>query len=231
VVPSLDRYGRTLKDLITMVGDLRKREIGFRSLHENLDTTTRALTWHTAAQIRYARTPTSQTETRSAVRISVYNDTHGPVQPDTFVMLAAQARRMGTPLPPLLLDAIRCMPFGVAVTPEQTTALRDFSQPARQAGDAERAASNVQGMNEERVIGEYISGARIDDTDDTFARRFLYAFWRLCEQRIAAVDDAYVGPTARSPRGEAGRRELPGFGRGRRQLPAHPLERPGTPLT
>lgn len=40
VVPSLDRYGRSLQDLITMVGDLRRREIGFTSLHESLDTTT-----------------------------------------------------------------------------------------------------------------------------------------------------------------------------------------------
>ncbi|MFI0453735.1 recombinase family protein [Actinomadura sp. 6N118] len=40
VVPALDRYGRSLQDLITMVGDLRRREIGFTSLHENLDTTT-----------------------------------------------------------------------------------------------------------------------------------------------------------------------------------------------
>ncbi|MCA2190601.1 recombinase family protein [Nonomuraea cavernae] len=40
VVPSLDRYGRSLADLITMVSELRRREIGFISLHENLDTTT-----------------------------------------------------------------------------------------------------------------------------------------------------------------------------------------------
>ncbi|MFD5437070.1 recombinase family protein [Kitasatospora sp. NPDC127067] len=40
VVPALDRYGRSLQDLINMVGELRKREIGFTSLHENLDTTT-----------------------------------------------------------------------------------------------------------------------------------------------------------------------------------------------
>ncbi|MBO4275507.1 recombinase family protein [Microbispora triticiradicis] len=40
VVPSLDRYGRSLADLIAMVGELGKREIGFTSLHENLDTTT-----------------------------------------------------------------------------------------------------------------------------------------------------------------------------------------------
>lgn len=40
VVPELARYGRSLQDLITMVGKLRKREIGFTSLHERLDTTT-----------------------------------------------------------------------------------------------------------------------------------------------------------------------------------------------
>lgn len=39
VVPALDRYGRSLQDLITMVGELRRREIGFTSLHEKLDTT------------------------------------------------------------------------------------------------------------------------------------------------------------------------------------------------
>ncbi|CAM5320902.1 recombinase family protein [Streptomyces abikoensis] len=40
VVPALDRYGRSLQDLINMVAELRRREIGFTSLHENLDTTT-----------------------------------------------------------------------------------------------------------------------------------------------------------------------------------------------
>ncbi|WP_405085267.1 recombinase family protein [Microbispora sp. NBC_01389] len=40
VVPSLDRLGRSLQDLITIVAGLRKRGIGFRSLKEALDTTT-----------------------------------------------------------------------------------------------------------------------------------------------------------------------------------------------
>lgn len=39
VVPSLDRYGRSLQDLINMVAELRERGIGFTSLHDNLDTT------------------------------------------------------------------------------------------------------------------------------------------------------------------------------------------------
>jgi DNA invertase Pin-like site-specific DNA recombinase len=40
VVPSLDRLSRSLQDLITTVGDLRRRGVGFTSLHESLDTTT-----------------------------------------------------------------------------------------------------------------------------------------------------------------------------------------------
>jgi DNA invertase Pin-like site-specific DNA recombinase len=39
-VPSLDRLSRSLQDLITTVGDLRRRGVGFTSLHGNLDTTT-----------------------------------------------------------------------------------------------------------------------------------------------------------------------------------------------
>ena len=41
VVPSLDRLSRSLQELITSVGELRRREVGFTSLHESLDTTTR----------------------------------------------------------------------------------------------------------------------------------------------------------------------------------------------
>ncbi|MFF0794196.1 recombinase family protein [Streptomyces spiralis] len=40
VVPSLDRLGRSLQDLIAIVSGLRKRGVGFTSLHESLDTTT-----------------------------------------------------------------------------------------------------------------------------------------------------------------------------------------------
>ena len=40
VVPSLDRLARSLQDLITLTVELRRRGIGFKSLHEALDTTT-----------------------------------------------------------------------------------------------------------------------------------------------------------------------------------------------
>lgn len=40
VVPSLDRLSRSLKDLVNHVADLAGQNIGFMSIHENLDTTT-----------------------------------------------------------------------------------------------------------------------------------------------------------------------------------------------
>ncbi|MFJ1715546.1 recombinase family protein [Streptomyces sp. NPDC088260] len=40
VVPSLDRLGSSIQDLIAIVSGLRKRGVGFTSLHEALDTTT-----------------------------------------------------------------------------------------------------------------------------------------------------------------------------------------------
>jgi DNA invertase Pin-like site-specific DNA recombinase len=40
VVPSLDRLSRSLKDLVNDVADLAGQNIGFMSVHENLDTTT-----------------------------------------------------------------------------------------------------------------------------------------------------------------------------------------------
>jgi DNA invertase Pin-like site-specific DNA recombinase len=40
VVWRLDRLGRSLRHLVTLVADLGERDIGFRSLTENIDTTT-----------------------------------------------------------------------------------------------------------------------------------------------------------------------------------------------
>ncbi|OLF13458.1 hypothetical protein [Actinophytocola xanthii] len=42
------------------------------------------------------------------------------------------------------------------------------------------------------MIGEYTPGTEITDVDDSFSSRFLYAFWRLCDQRIAEVGQAQV---------------------------------------
>ena len=40
VIWKLDRLGRSLKDLLLIVNELNQKEIGLKSLHENIDTTT-----------------------------------------------------------------------------------------------------------------------------------------------------------------------------------------------
>ena len=53
VVTSLDRLGRSLRELIDLVGELENRGVGFRSLKENLDTSTAGgkLVFHVFASI------------------------------------------------------------------------------------------------------------------------------------------------------------------------------------
>lgn len=46
VVWRLDRLGRSLKDLVQRVEDLRQRQAGLRSLHEGIDTTSASRTGH-----------------------------------------------------------------------------------------------------------------------------------------------------------------------------------------
>lgn len=154
----------------------------------------RAFTWRYPAQIPYlARRGQAEAP---AVRMSAYHDSYGPVRPDSFVDFAAQAAAQGTPLPPLLLDSIRCMPLRYAATSEQVQALEDHASTARTAGATARGQAEALGAQENRVVGEYAPGAEIDDRDDTLMPRFLFAFWRLCEQKIATASAADVSHSA-----------------------------------
>jgi DNA invertase Pin-like site-specific DNA recombinase len=53
VVTSLDRLGRSLRELIDLVGELERRGVGFRGLKENLDTSSASgrLVFHVFASI------------------------------------------------------------------------------------------------------------------------------------------------------------------------------------
>lgn len=139
-----------------------------------------------------------------AVRLSLYHDSHGPVRPDSFLDFENLARSQGTPLPPLLLDAMRCVSFGVPATAEQLENLAKLGMTARREGEKVRAQSHELGFEEERVVGEYMPGSEIDDTDDSFTARFLYAFWRLSQQQIAITTPAEVKHSARVRAEKAG---------------------------
>jgi hypothetical protein len=155
----------------------------------------RAYTWRAPVPLQHPTPDSHGVEDLEAVRMSLYQDTHDPIQPDAFLRMSDAARAQGTPLPPLTLDAIRCLPFRFARTQEQDAASAQFAKVARQHGSAMRERSSATG-DEDQVIGEYTPGGQLDDPDDTFAPRLLYAFWRLCEQRIAQVSTAGANHSA-----------------------------------
>ncbi|MGP4027138.1 hypothetical protein [Actinomadura sp. 3N407] len=157
----------------------------------------RALHWRTPSQIQEPAPDGTLLQDRAAVRTALYNDTYGPVQPDTFAQLIAAARRMGAPLPPLMLDAIKCTPFRYHATGDQKQARQEYLALVQKAGEDFRRMHAAAGRDEEGVSGEYTVGSTITDGDDSFAVRFLYAFWRLCEQRIGTVAALASDQTAR----------------------------------
>jgi hypothetical protein len=156
----------------------------------------RASSWRSPMQLQ-AVTDDGRRQDLPAVRMSTYHDTSGPVRPDVFLRFAAQARAQGTPLPPLLHSATRCWPLRMPVTEDQVRSLQESSTRAHDIGEAARESSRNLGLAEDRVTGEYVPGTEVDDNDDLFTARFLCAFWRLCEQRIAVTSPAETGHSAR----------------------------------
>ena len=64
------------------------------------------------------------------------------------------------------------------------------------------------------MTSEYASGAILDqDQDGTLGSRFLYAFWRLCEQQIAAVQAPPAGHSAQVTAARAAYRRTSGSSR------------------
>ncbi|MGZ3143794.1 hypothetical protein ACVDFE_17715 [Lentzea chajnantorensis] len=163
----------------------------------------RAYQWQSPIEQRRP-SPAGRYADTSTVRLSLYHDSHGPVRPDSFLDFENLARSQGTPLPPLLLDAMRCIPFGVATTDEQLQNLAKFGVTARAEGQRARSGNRELGFEEERVVGEYTPGSEIDDPDDSFTARFLYAFWRLCQQQIAITTPAETRHAARVTAEKAG---------------------------
>ena len=65
----LDRLGRSLRDLVTVVHTLNERGVGLRSLRESIDTTTAAgrLTFHVFAALAQFEAETARERTRAGL--------------------------------------------------------------------------------------------------------------------------------------------------------------------
>jgi hypothetical protein len=115
-----------------------------------------------------------------AVRMSEYQ-TQARASSD----FAAAVRAQGVRLPPMLLDAVWCLPVHASTAAQAhdqqllTAEIRRYNAVYWQQEIRTTAGAARQ------LAGEYASGAAVQDPEATLAARILYAFWRLCDQRIA----------------------------------------------
>jgi len=106
-------------------------------------------------------------------------------------------RRLGTALPPILLDTIWSLPLHPA-TPAQQHDQQRLETQLRWLNNRYWAQEIKTQTAAGETAADYIAGSTIDDdADGTFGARFLYAFWRMCEQQIAAITTAQTGHAAR----------------------------------
>ncbi len=160
-----------------------------------------AFTWRSPSQVPLPGGMGFRRAELPAVRMSEY--TIAPRSNRGF-MRAARAQRVA--LPPMLLEVVWSLPLHPD-TPGQAHDYDLLADALRRLNAAywQEEARNKEAGDQDQAVGEYASGAILDQGQDgTFGSRFLYAFWRLCEQQIGAVQAAPAGHSAQVTAARAG---------------------------
>jgi hypothetical protein len=124
------------------------------------------------------------------VRITDFLDAHGPVQAEAFQSVLFASRARGRPLPLLVPDqrfGLRTDGFAKGADDEwRATELQIHRD--RSARLAEIAKEGIAAHHhDDATVSASYEGGVIQDDDRDFTPRFLFAFWRLCQQRIPAI--------------------------------------------
>jgi len=160
-----------------------------------------AFTWRSPSQVPLPGGMGFHRAELPAVRMSEY--TTAPRSNRGF-MQAARAQRVA--LPPMLLEVVWSLPLHPD-TPGQAHDYDLLADALRRLNAAywQEEARNKEAGDQDQAVGEYASGAILDQGQDgTFGSRFLYAFWRLCEQQIGAMQAAPAGHSAQVTAARAG---------------------------
>lgn len=126
--------------------------------------------------------PTSQYQ---GVRVSTFMDRDGPVQPADWRTAVAHARKTGSPLPRLVPDGMYGMRGDGAVTAADDGTVEALSV---QHKELQSALKHAAAWRDEAVqeVGEW-DGGRVEDPNDDFACRYMFAFWRLVAQGVTTA--------------------------------------------
>jgi hypothetical protein len=123
------------------------------------------------------------------VRMTDFMDSDGPVRAEGFDAVRAASSARGHPLPLLFPDqrhGLRTDRFASGASEEWRSAELEI-QRDRTAWLTDIAKGDGRlNQGEPTVSAEYAGGV-IDDEGYDFTSRFLFAFWRLCQQRIPVI--------------------------------------------
>jgi hypothetical protein len=144
--------------------------------HEEQPSEVRALTW------RLGTRPALDGKRVRVVQVVAWLAADGPIQFPDFIAVRRQAKEQGHPFPTLIPDARAFLRIDHDhnLSDEETRLILD-SQQAMYGSVVE---NRTAGMG--RLVGEF-TGDVLQDQDQSFELRYLFAFWRLCAQRIAIV--------------------------------------------
>ncbi|MFE7043133.1 hypothetical protein ACFU9X_27955 [Streptomyces atratus] len=123
------------------------------------------------------------TATYAGVQVATFMDRDGPVQPAEWRMAVAQARANHTPLPPFVPDGIYGFRGDRAFADGSAEELASLNAEHRQFN---QALNRVALPNAASDASEW-DGGRIEDTNDDFSARYMFAFWRLASHGTTTI--------------------------------------------
>jgi hypothetical protein len=135
------------------------------------------------------------TATYPGVQLTTFMDRDGPVQPAEWRMVVAQARANQMPLPPFVPDGMYGLRGDRAAAEKTDADLAHLNAEHRQLN---QALNQVALPNTPSDIGEW-DGGRIEDVNDDFAARYMFAFWRLASHGTTTIGPVAPRATPSSP--------------------------------
>lgn len=137
------------------------------------------------------------------VRVADFLDADGPVESASFASARAAAKDAGHPYPLIVPNVHFGMRAdGLALTFTDDARAQELDIHGQRTDSINEAIDPVRTEfnRDDHSVSATYGGNILDDPEANFTPRFMFAFWRLCQQRITTVgrflDEPGAGPVA-----------------------------------